>query len=121
MARGLRVLDPFARYGTTLLVAERLDREAVDVELLPRRAELIRGRLAGRAEVVTGDARQLTALMAGPVDLCLTSPPYMTATGHPDNALTAYQTRDGDYPTYLAQLGDIFGRSPSCCVPAATP
>lgn len=105
---GQRVLDPFAGYGTTLVVAERLHRQAVGIELLPRRAELIRSRLAGRAEVVTGDAQRLATLVAGPVDLCLTSPPYMTATGHPQNPLTAYRTRDGDYTSYLAQLGDVF-------------
>jgi hypothetical protein len=123
---GQQVLDPFAGYGTTLLAAQELHRQAIGVELLPQRADLIRrrlqdqfqsqlqGRLGCRVEVVTGDARQLTTLvsglLSGPVDLCLTSPPYMTATGHPDNPLTGYQTRDGDYPTYLAQLGDIFGQ-----------
>jgi hypothetical protein len=44
---------------------------------------LIRARLVGDAEVVTGDARNLAALATEPIDLCLTSPPYMTSTGHP--------------------------------------
>lgn len=107
---GQRVLDPFAGYGTTLVVAERMGRNAIGVELLPQRAELIRTRLTGDAEVVTGDARELAALVTGPVDLCFTSPPYMTAAGHPQNPLTAYQTLDGDYATYLAELGDIFAQ-----------
>jgi hypothetical protein len=34
----------------------------------------------------------------------------MTAAGHPQNPLTAYQTLDGDYATYLAEIGDIFGQ-----------
>jgi DNA modification methylase len=105
---GQRVLDPFAGYGTTLVVAERMGRDAIGVELLPQRVELIRGRLAGRAEVAAGDARNLTALVPGPIDLCFTSPPYMTATGHPENPLNAYQTRDADYLTYLSEIGDIF-------------
>ncbi|HEX6686777.1 MAG TPA: DNA methyltransferase [Candidatus Limnocylindrales bacterium] len=105
---GQRVLDPFAGYGTTLVVAERMRRKAIGVELLPQRAELIRTRLVGDAEVVTGDARNLAALVTGPIDLCLTSPPYMTASGHPQNPLTAYRTLDGHYATYLAEVGDIF-------------
>lgn len=105
---GQRVLDPFAGYGTTLVVAERMGREAIGVELLPERVELIRSRLAGRAEVVGGDARNLTALVPAPVDLCFTSPPYMTATDHPENPLNAYETLDGDYATYLSEIGDIF-------------
>jgi DNA modification methylase len=71
------VLDPFAGYGTTLVVAERMGRAAVGVELLPAHADIIRSRLTGHGQVVTGDARSLTSLVRGPVDLCLTSPPYM--------------------------------------------
>jgi DNA modification methylase len=103
-------LDPFAGYGTTLMVAERMGRKAIGVELLPERVDLIRSRLVGDAEVVTGDARDLATLVSGPIDLCLTSPPYMTATDHPENPLTAYQTLDGDYATYLADLGRVFGQ-----------
>jgi hypothetical protein len=90
-------------------VAERMGRKAIGVELLPQRADLIRTRLAGDAEVVTGDARDLGTLVSGPIDLCVTSPPYMTAAGHRQNPLNAYQTLDGDYATYLAEMGDIFG------------
>jgi tRNA G10 N-methylase Trm11 len=107
---GQRVLDPFAGYGTTLVVAERMGRRAIGVELLPQRADLIRTRVAADAEVVTGDARNLTALISGPIDLCVTSPPYMTATGHPQNPFTAYQSLDGDYEHYLADIGSTFGQ-----------
>jgi DNA modification methylase len=107
---GQRVLDPFAGYGTTLVVAERMGREAIGVELLTQRTELIRTRLVGDAEVITGDARNLATLVTGPIDLCVTSPPYMTISDHPENPLTAYQTMDGNYATYLAELGDIFAQ-----------
>jgi DNA modification methylase len=102
------VLDPFAGYGTTLVVAERMSRAAIGVELLQAHADIIRSRLTGPAQVITGDARSLAALVQGPVDLCLTSPPYMTAVDHPENPLNAYQTLDGDYGRYLAEIGDVF-------------
>ena len=63
-----------------------------------------------RAEVVEGDARRLAELVEGPFDLCLTSPPYMTANAHPENPLKGYEVPDGNYPTYLAQLGEVFGQ-----------
>jgi tRNA G10 N-methylase Trm11 len=107
---GQRVLDPFAGYGTALVVAERMGRTAIGVELLPQRADLIRSRVAIDAEVVTGDARNLAALIAGPIDLCVTSPPYMTAAGHPQNPFTAYRTLDGDYANYLTDIGSTFGQ-----------
>ncbi|MEU8425050.1 class I SAM-dependent methyltransferase [Micromonospora sp. NPDC048835] len=102
------VLDPFAGYGTTLVVAERMGRVAIGVEMLDSRAGFVRSRLANPAQVVTGDARRLKDLVQGPVDLCLTSPPYMTAVDHPQNPLNAYQTLDGDYGRYLDEMGDIF-------------
>jgi DNA modification methylase len=104
------VLDPFAGYGTTLAVASRLGRTAVGVELLPEHVELARARTAGTARVVQGDARRLTELVAGPVDLVLTSPPYMTAVAHPENPLTGYSTDDGQYSTYLSEIGLVFSQ-----------
>ena len=107
------VLDPFAGYGTTLAVATRLGRCAVGVELLAEHAALCRRR-APDATVVEGDARKLGDALAGivdrPVDLVLTSPPYMTAVGHPENALTGYATDDGSYPTYLREMSEVFAQ-----------
>jgi DNA modification methylase len=98
------VLDPFAGYGTTAVVAVRMGRRAVAVELLPDRAEITRARLRGEGRVIVGDARDLRSLVDEPVDLCFTSPPYMTRTGHPENPLTGYRTLDGDYAAYLGEL-----------------
>ncbi|MEP7019794.1 MAG: DNA methyltransferase [Pseudonocardiales bacterium] len=102
------VLDPFAGYGTTLVVSERMNRSAVGIELLPDRVTTIRQRLGGSARIIEGDARNLAGMDLGQIDLCLTSPPYMSAADHPDNPLTGYRTLDGDYPTYLAELAEVF-------------
>jgi DNA modification methylase len=104
------VLDPFAGFGTTLAVAVRMGRRAVGVELLAEHVDLVRARTSGAATVVHGDARELAGLVAGPVDLVLTSPPYMSTVAHPENPLTGYATDDGDYPTYLRELGVVFGQ-----------
>ena len=108
------VLDPFAGFGTALEVAHETGRTAVGVELLPERVAMIRARVPG-AVVVEGDARGLLALAehgelplrSDGVALALTSPPWMTANDHPQNPLTAYETDDGDYRTYLENLADV--------------
>lgn len=104
------VLDPFAGYGTTVAVAQRMGRRAIGIELLPDHLEIARRRTAGRAELILGDARDVARLVSGPVDLVLTSPPYMPSADHPENPLTGYATDDGDYATYLRELGGIFGQ-----------
>jgi SAM-dependent methyltransferase len=104
------VLDPFAGYGTTVAVAERMGRRAIGIELLPQHLEIARRRTAGQAQLILGDAREVARLVTGPVDLVLTSPPYMPSADHPENPLTGYATEDGDYPTYLRDLGAIFGQ-----------
>jgi len=114
-APGDRVLDPFAGFGTTLVVSHRLGRSSVGVELLPERVAQVRHRLDARAhevpaQVVQGDTRHLADLVQGPFDLCLTSPPYMTANAHPENPLEGYEVPDGHYSTYLAELGEVFGQ-----------
>ena len=108
------VLDPFAGFGTTLVVAERLGRRALGIELMPDRVSQVRRRIGPEAVVLQGDARDVGALVTGtdmgPVALCFTSPPYMTANDHPEDPLQAYQVETGDYPGYLAALADVFGQ-----------
>lgn len=48
-----RVLDPFGGAGTTSLVAERLGRDSVLIELNPQFAELARDRIFGDAPLLT--------------------------------------------------------------------
>lgn len=105
------VLDPFAGYGTTVVVAERMGRRAIGIELVPEHLEIARRRSGGRGRLLEGDARQLAQLVDEPVDLVLTSPPYMPDADHPENPLTGYTTDDGDYAVYLDELGSIFGQA----------
>lgn len=106
------VFDPFAGFGTTIDRAIALGRDALGIELLPERIELLEQRHPG-ALVIEGDARELLKLVRSPgsgasdarIRLILTSPPYMTATHHDADPLTAYERDGGDYRRYLAELG----------------
>ena len=104
------VLDPFAGSGTTLVVAERLGRRPLGLEIQAERVDFIRSRLHDPGAVLRSDALRVEELGLPPVDLVMTSPPYMTSTGHPENPLTGYQTLDGDYQRYLRELASVFGQ-----------
>ncbi|WP_329237614.1 site-specific DNA-methyltransferase [Actinoallomurus sp. NBC_01490] len=87
------VLDPMCGIGTTLVEAVHLDRTAIGIECEARWANLARANLdlardhgaPGTGAVITGDARNASALMTDPhvvgnVALLLTSPPYGQST-----------------------------------------
>jgi DNA modification methylase len=113
------VLDPFAGYGTTAVVAERMGRRAIGIELIPEHLEIARRRSSGAARWILGNARELSMLVHEPVDLVLTSPPYMPSADHPENPLTGYATDDGDYAAYLGELGSIFAQVAALLRPGA--
>ena len=54
---GDSVLDPFAGYGTTLIVAERLGRVPFGVELIEEKVNFARSKLARPERLIQGDAR----------------------------------------------------------------
>ena len=84
------VFDPFAGFGTTLAVAERLGRQGWGLELDPERAAFARAGLAAPERLITGDARRLGEYAIPPVRLSLTSPPY-SSPGESHAALSAYR------------------------------
>ena len=70
------VFDPFAGFGTTLLVAEELGRNGYGIEYSKPKADYIHGLLAHPERLIHGDSRNLKEYDVPPIDLCLTSPPY---------------------------------------------
>lgn len=104
---GAAVIDPFAGYGTTLAVAQRLDRRPFGLEAAPERVEHAR-RLARTARVEQGDARELDPAAFPTCDCCFTSPPFMAATDDRD-PFEGY-TGEGSYETYLSDVATVFRR-----------
>jgi DNA modification methylase len=115
---GELVLDPFAGFGTTLLVCDALGRRSIGVEFLSERADFIRGRIGALATIVHGDSRRIDELRLEPADMLITSPPYMHR-GDTEDPLQGYTAPGRGYDSYLDGLRDIFARTRSVLKPDA--
>ena len=115
-ASGELVLDPFAGFGTTLIVAERLGRRAAGVEWHDDRAAYIDRRTSDNAVVIQGDSRRIDELGLPPADFVITSPPYMNR-GDTEDPLQGYDVPGTGYDAYIAGLQDIFARLRSVLKP----
>lgn len=104
---GDTVLDPFAGFGTTLLVAEAMGRTAFGLEIDAGRVAYVRSKLGHPQRLIHGDARQLLTYDLPPIDFSLTSPPYMSR-NDPEDPLTNYSTPGRGYEAYLLDLQDIY-------------
>jgi DNA modification methylase len=103
---GDTVFDPFAGLGTTLLVAENMDRIPYGIEADERRYEYIRSQLVMKDNIIHGDSRTLNKFQLPKLDLVITSPIFMRS-DETKNPLSGYK-EDGTYQMYLDELQDIF-------------
>ncbi len=101
------VLDPFAGFGTTLVVAERMGRVPVGLELDPRVAAYARSLLRRPEALIEGDARRLRDYGLPRFDFSFTSPPFMCR-GDVEDPLAAYAVPGAGYEAYLRGLQDIY-------------
>ena len=109
------VFDPFAGFGTTLVVAEDLGRVPCGVEYELDRAAFVRGRLERDEHVLHDDALELSPDDLPAADLCFTSPPFMTA----EMELNPFENYDGEssYEAYLDDLRTAFEHAGECMAP----
>jgi SAM-dependent methyltransferase len=117
-APGDVVLDPFAGFGTTLIVAEAMDRAAYGVEYDPRRARYTRSQLARPERLVHGDSRRLLECGLPPIDFSITSPPFTERDDH-DDPFTNYSTPRASYNAYLHDIEQIYAQVRQLLKPGA--
>jgi DNA modification methylase len=112
------VFDPFAGYGTTLLVAEEMGRVPLGIESDERRARYVRSRLRHPESLIHGDSRQLASYNLAAFDFSITSPPYMSQ-HDPENPLTACTAGGSGYAAYLQDLRNIYEQMGQIMKPGA--
>ncbi len=105
------VFDPFAGFGTTLTVAERLGRRAYGLESDARRAEYTRARMTAPGNLICGDSKKLSSFTFPLIDLAVTSPPYPVRSVAP--SITVRKESPGienGYDSYINCLRYIFAQ-----------
>jgi DNA modification methylase len=107
--KGQVVFDPFAGYGTTLLIAEELGRLGYGIEYSQSKANYVQGLLEHPERLIHSDSRSLKEYDLPLIDLCLTSPPY-THRSDTENPFVDYRQKGFDYPSYLQEMGNIFSQ-----------
>lgn len=105
---GDRVIDIFAGYGTTLKVAEQLNRISYGVEYEPDLASYIQNQITTPEHVRRGDVLDIDVSWLPPCDCCFTSPPFMERT----DDRNPFQNYSGQstYEDYLDDIETAFTR-----------
>lgn len=104
---GDRVFDPFMGYGTTLLVAERMNRIGYGIEYDPKRFEYVQSILNFPDRAIRGDSKLMNNMTLTDFSFSMTSPPYM-GRHHKENPFTAYTAVGEGYQQYLHDIEDIY-------------
>jgi tRNA G10 N-methylase Trm11 len=104
------VFDPFAGFGTTLLVAESMGRVPYGVEIEEDRLKFVRSKLSHPQNLIQGDARFLGRIDLPQIDFSMTSPPYMTRDNHPEYPFAGYQITGEGYEEYLRDIRSIYAQ-----------
>ena len=104
---GETVLDPFLGFGTSLVVAEKMNRIGYGIEYDHDRCKYVQSLLTNPDRAIHGDSTKLKLLNLPDIDFSITSPPYM-GQHHKENPFTSYSTEGTGYGDYLGTLQDIY-------------
>ncbi len=106
---GDTVFDPFAGFGTTLFVADKLNRKGIGIEYLPDRAQYIKTIVRNANSIICDSALNQTVYDVLPdIDFSITSPPYMSKNNHPQYPFAGYEINGKNYDDYLDDIKKIY-------------
>ena len=101
------VFDPFAGFGTTLKVAESMNRTGYGTEINPQRMDYARSQLQHPERLIAANVRYLDSLSLPQFNFSMSSPPYMGKSDE-ENPLSDYTTAGQGYGQYLRDLAGVY-------------
>ncbi len=115
---GDTVFDPFVGFGTTMIVAESMNRYAFGLEFSKERVQHAKSKLKFPEKLIEGDSRKLLSYDFPEFDFSMTSPPYM-GKEHVEDPLTAYTVNGKGYSDYLLGIQNIYSQMKKLMKPNA--
>lgn len=105
--RGDKIFDPFTGLGTSLFIAEEMNRVPFGIEAERKKFEWVAGQMENWMNLFHDDAFNLDKYNFPKMDLILTSPPYMP-NHHKWNPLFGGDPKKNGYAVYLKRMVKIF-------------
>lgn len=102
-----KVFDPFTGLGTTLFVAEEMERNPFGMEADGEKYEWVAAQLENWMQLINDDAAKSNQYGFPKMDLIFTAPPFM-AKNHKWNPLYNGSPKKAGYDKYLKRMGVIF-------------
>ncbi len=102
------ILDPFAGFGTTLIIAQKLGRVGVGIEYDKERCNYIEKKISSPCQIICGDSLKIASYDLPLFDFSLTSPPYMRSFDT-ENPFSNY-SKPGAYAQYLRDIKKIYSQ-----------
>jgi len=111
--KGDYILDPMVGGGTTLIEAKLTARNALGIDINPQAVKLSKAALKfnhhppSKQKARLGDARDLSALKAGSIDLVLTHPPYMNIIKYSEGKIAEDLSNIGSLPKFCDEIAKV--------------
>lgn len=102
------VFDPFAGYGTTVRVAERMKRIGYGTEYDERRSNYAKSILAKPEHLLFGDALKISEYDIPAIDFSITSPLYMQKGD--ENPFHTERLEHTEYEQYLQDMKRVYSQ-----------
>ena len=104
------VFDPFAGFGTTLYVSEKLGRKGYGIEYLPGRVNYIQSIIQNKENIICGSALEIDKINLPVIDFSITSPSYMSKNNHEEYPFAAYEITGANYAQYLIDVKNVYSQ-----------
>lgn len=104
------ILDPFAGLGTSMIVAQRMDRECYGFETNKKRYDFIKSQIDDSQYLFNASALNIKKYNIPNIDFSISSPPYTHILHHDNPLRTSTENAADPYRQFLGDIRDIYSQ-----------